>query len=93
LRKTNGANKGLAKTVLFRYDANMRNPNRQLLTLIKRYELTHADIMELCRCGRTTVHYWTRKPSDPTFQAIKPVYLRLLKLELGEAQRQRKIPE
>ena len=71
---------------------DMRNKNRPLLSLIKKYKLTHLDVAALCHCCRTTVHYWTRDPDDPTFQVIKPAYLRLLRLELGEVKRQREIP-
>ena len=92
LRRLNGIGTGLDIPEVFIYDGNMRNKNRQLLNLIKKHKLTHFDVAALCHCCRTTVHYWTRDPDDPTFQVIKPAYLRLLRLELGEVNRQREIP-
>lgn len=62
------------------------NPNRRLLRLMKKHKLTQKRVVELCRCGRSTVHYWTRDPSDPTFMPMKSSYLRLLELELSEAR-------
>ena len=75
---------------MFSYDVSMAtkklNPNHRLLQLMKKHKLTQKRVVELCRCGRSTVHYWTRDPSDETFMPIKSSYLRLLELELGEAR-------
>jgi hypothetical protein len=64
----------------------MKNPNRKLLSLIKRYNLKSATIIEILHCSRTSVYCWTREPSDANFSAISPAMLRLLQLEVGDAE-------
>lgn len=91
LRRLNGIGMRLALACLFRYDDAMKNPNKELLDLMKWHELTQTDVAALCRCGRTTVHFYTREPDSDEFKEIKPAYLRLLNLELGEVRRQRKL--
>ena len=75
---------------VFRYYGSMENPNQELLDLMQWHGLTRVDVAKLCRCGRSTVHFYTREPDKPEFKQIKPAYLRLLKLELGEVRRQQK---
>jgi hypothetical protein len=64
----------------------MKNPNKRLLTLIKRHKLKQMDVAHLCRCGRTSVYYWTREPDHKDFTPMSGTHLRLLELELGEVQ-------
>ena len=61
----------------------MTHPNQRLLDLIERHNLTQKQVAELCMCGRTAVYLWTREPDHPRFTVMKPVYLRLLELELS----------
>lgn len=91
LRRLNGVGMRLALGPMFRYYDAMKNPNAELLNLMRWHGLTQIDVAALCRCSRTTVHFYTRHPSLREFQKIKPAYLRLLKLELGEVRRQRSL--
>ena len=68
----------------------MKNPNVELLDLMRWNDLDKHSLRELCHCGRTAVYFWLLPPEHRNFQRISDAYMRLLRLELGEARRQRK---
>ncbi len=62
-----------------------KNPNKELLRLIKKWDLSKSEVSILCRCGRTSVYSWTRDTDHKDFFPMSNTHLHLLKLELSEA--------
>ena len=62
----------------------MRNPNKRLLALIKKHELTSGQVAELCRVSPNTVSHWRANESHAGHRAMPHGYLELLEIKLNE---------
>jgi len=64
----------------------MRNPNKRLLTLIKKHGLTSAEVAALVHVELTTVQKWRQSPGNIAWRRMSPGLLELLEIKLGETK-------
>jgi len=62
----------------------MGKENKQLLRLLKKHNLTSAEVAELCRVTRGTVEHWRQAETGTGYRNMPPGYLELLEIKLGE---------
>ena len=56
--------------------------NKELKRLIKRWNLTQKQVIDLSQRSRTVVYQWTREPGERHYAPMHPADLRLIKREL-----------
>ena len=64
----------------------MRNPNKRLLTLIKKHGLTSAAVAAHVHVELTTVQKWRQSPGNIAWRRMSPGLLELLEIKLGETK-------
>ena len=62
----------------------MPNPNKRLLTLIKKHNLTSSRVAELVHVELVTVQHWRQAPGAPGSNPMPLGLLELLEFKLGE---------
>ena len=61
----------------------MRNPNKRLLTLMKKHDLDSSQVAELVGVKKVTVEHWRQNPEGIGFRRMPKTALELLEIKLN----------